>query len=89
MRMARKQTVTKYYKKYNRKALKWQILNITGLGNSYKVKVKVTRPNLYKTSYKAFYQSLKYYWNHPDMSVDTVGEKDKSNLTYHSGKDTA
>ena len=41
MRMARKQTVTKYYKKYNRKALKWQILNITGLGNSYKVKVKV------------------------------------------------
>ena len=67
-------SITKYYKKYNKKMLKWTVTDITGSGSKYNVHVNVTRPDLYIIMRDPFYKQLVKVWNSGNRS-SKVGEK--------------
>ena len=48
------------FKRNNKKAIKWEITNITGNNKKYVVTVKITQPNYYNKIYDIYYDALEY-----------------------------
>ena len=80
-----KPSIVKCYKKFNKRMLKWRILDITKKGSTYLVSVEVTRPNGWSLAYNPLYGQLvkafdKHFENGTLETMDAEREGEKAGL---------
>ncbi|SDB02957.1 hypothetical protein [Eubacterium oxidoreducens] len=79
-----------YLKKYNKKYLKWKFVDVKKDGKIYKVKMKVTRPDMYNNFYKAVDDTLTWYLGmslfYSEPSKSALFQKYNANLVKYLKK---